>query len=238
MSAGRSEKVYDHIWVTSRGLREYREYFALSDADLQRSILDCPAGAASFVAEVTALGGTAVAADLVYGLPLDELTDQARSDLAETTAVHRDNPDLLGDGIYADTDELVAVRSAALELFISDREANPARYVSAALPVLPFADDSFDIVLSPYLLFCYGDRLGLDFHLASIREMLRVARSEVRLAPICDTVGTVAPWRESLFETLRKEGAEIEILTGINCTLHAATESVVVRNADARLSSR
>jgi hypothetical protein len=57
------------------------------------------------------------------------------------------------------------------------------RYVVASLPNLPFADASFDLALCSHLLFLYSDHLSLEFHIASIREMLRVA-VEVRIFPL------------------------------------------------------
>lgn len=46
-----------------------------------------------------------------------------------------------------------------------------------------FADREFSLLLSGHFLFTYGDRLDFDFHVASLREMLRVS-SEVRVFPL------------------------------------------------------
>ncbi len=52
--------------VSSRSLAECRAMFALTKQDLAGSMLDCPAGAASFTAEVNAAGGDATACDPIY----------------------------------------------------------------------------------------------------------------------------------------------------------------------------
>ena len=56
------------------------------------------------------------------------------------------------------------------------------RYVTASLPSLPFENGQFDLALCSHLLFLYSAQLSLDFHRASIEELLRVA-SEVRAVP-------------------------------------------------------
>ena len=46
----------------------------------------------------------------------------------------------------------------ALRAFLADFEAGRRsdRYVDAALPVLPFTDDAFDLALSSHFLFLYS----------------------------------------------------------------------------------
>jgi hypothetical protein len=73
------------------------------------------------------------------------------------------------------------------------RAAQPGDYVVAALPQLPFADQSFHLVLSGSLLLSYapvadgglmeGEGLDLAWHERALKELLRVAAEEVRLYP-------------------------------------------------------
>ena len=71
----------------------------------------------------------------------------------------------------------------ASSTFLLDYQAHPERYVSGALPKLPFADDSFDMTLVSYFLFAYQDRLSCEFHRDSILEIMRVTRGEARIYP-------------------------------------------------------
>ena len=226
--AGRGQEIFDHIWVTSRGLAEYREYFRLSAKDLAGSILDCPAGAAGFAAQVNRRGGHVIAADIAYQQPPAQVESRARADLAATTDVHLNNADLFTNGVFATLDELVDDRSQALDDFLVDRVAHPQRYVAACLPDLPFPDDAFDLVLSPYLLFCYGDRLDVEFHRRAIRELLRVCRAEVRMTPLCEADGSISPWRDGLLQEFA-EVADVSVVSGIRSTHRAAGQTAILR---------
>ncbi len=79
---------------------------------------------------------------------------------------------------------------AAMREFLADLEKGIAagRYVAGSLPEVIFNDGSFDLALCGHLLFFYFYNLSLDFHIASIREMLRVA-PEARIFPIVDLNG-------------------------------------------------
>ncbi|MFD9687484.1 methyltransferase domain-containing protein [Kitasatospora sp. NPDC059088] len=172
--------------VSARSFAEYRAMFALTDRDLDpgRRILDCPAGAASFVAEAGRRGMDAVAVDREYAVHREELgllvereTGFKRELLARETAGFTPS-------WYTDTDDLIRQWTANSRLFRADITARPERYVAGALPELPFPDASFDLVLSSHLVFSYGNRLGEEFHRAALLDLARVARREVRLFPL------------------------------------------------------
>jgi hypothetical protein len=90
-------------------------------------------------------------------------------------------------GFFTDADDHLARRMAAVDAFDGDRRANQHDYVAALLPSLPFADRSFDLVLSSHLLFVYPDHLDYDAHLGCARELARVASREARIFPLVDT---------------------------------------------------
>lgn len=169
--------------VSSRSLAEYRKMFRLTDQDLQRSIVDCPGGAASFTAEVNGAGGRVTACDPMYREDAATIGELSRADMRRANNYQREHPDEYVWTFFADTDEYLAARTRAGELFIQHMTENPADYVVAALPTLPFTDQAFDLALSSHLLFAYADRLDRDFHLDSIRELARVA-AEVRVFPL------------------------------------------------------
>ena len=88
---------------------------------------------------------------------------------------------------------------AAMREFLADYERGKAagRYVEGSLPSIGFPGNSFDIALSAHLLFFYTDNLSLDFHVASINEMLRVA-PEVRIFPLVDLNAEKSQYLESV----------------------------------------
>jgi SAM-dependent methyltransferase len=97
------------------------------------------------------------------------------------------------------------------ELFINHMTENPDDYVEAALPALPFADQTFDLALSSHLLFAYADRLDRDFHLDSIRELARIA-AEVRIFPLVPFGFPDNPDHQAVIGELRRGGLRAELI--------------------------
>lgn len=170
--------------VSARSFDEYLAMFGLCEADLRSRVLDCPGGAASFVAEAGARGVDAYAADPQYADDPRRLTDMVLREIAHKHA------DLVAHAAryrwdwFQGPERYTRSRLRAARLFGADIVARPQRYTAAALPCLPFRDRSFDLVLSSHLLFSYGARLGEEFHLSALVELVRVARREVRLYPL------------------------------------------------------
>lgn len=218
------------IIVSSRPYDEYREMFGLTDAEiLAGPVLDCPGGAGSFAAEVRDRGGRAVSADPVYGTPPRELVAAAREGFARGLRYLDDNRDAYVWTFFRDVDDLVARRGAALDRFAEDFHGPDDRYVEAALPDLPFADGAFRLVLSGYLLFAYPDHLDEAAHEAALRELLRVAREEVRLYPLIDTAYARYPRIDALRRMVEAEGVATEV-RGVRYRFQrGATEVLILR---------
>jgi hypothetical protein len=84
------------------------------------------------------------------------------------------------------------------------------RYITSELLVLPFDIKQFDLALCSHFLFLYSDLLSLDFHLASIQELCRVA-DEVRIFPLLNMSGEVSPVLQSVMKELAAQGYNMEI---------------------------
>lgn len=169
--------------------------FALTEEDLRRRILDCPGGASSFTTEVTAAGGDITACDPIYATATPaELALVALTEVERGNAYVRAHPGGFVWTFFADPAAHRTTRRAAAGIFAAHQATGSNHYVPAALPELPFEDRRFDLVLSSHLLFSYSDRLDLDFHHRAIAELVRVARSEVRLYPLL-AVGAASPIR-------------------------------------------
>lgn len=168
-----------------RTFDEYQKFFMLTDADLKGRILGAGDGPASFNVELTARGGRVVSFDPIYAFTADEIARRFEEVVDDIIAKVRATPADWVWNYQGSPEGLRARRVKAMELFKADFEAGKAqgRYVEAALPKLPVPDGSFDLALSSHFLFLYSAHLDLDFHLASLRELLRVAR-EVRAFPL------------------------------------------------------
>lgn len=207
--------------VSSRSLAEYRAMFDLSDADLGRRVLDCPAGASSFTAEVNATGGDVTACDPIYA---DQgpvtLARRSRDETNRGNAYVRAHPEQYRWSFFADPDEHQRSRHAAGSRFAADMERHPNRYVAGSLPALPFIAGNFDLVLSSHLLFSYADRLDFAFHRAAILELVRVAREEVRIFPLVAMGAVAYPNLDQLRAQLSGHGVRSRIVD-VNYELQA-----------------
>ncbi|MGH3430186.1 MAG: methyltransferase domain-containing protein [Mycobacteriales bacterium] len=202
--------------------------FALSDTDLRRRLLDCPGGAAGFTAEVNAAGGDARACDPIYAhLSAEELAARAWADTDRGNSYVRAHPEQYRWNFFTDPDDHQRSRNGAVTRFTADRRAHPERYVPGELPRLPFADHTFDLVLSSHLLFSYADRLDLAFHRDSIGELMRVTRDELRLFPLL-AVGAVSyPHLDQLLTHLAESGITAQV-TDVDYEVQAGGNQMLV----------
>lgn len=196
-----------------RRFGEYRAFFALDDAALSRPVLDAGAGPSSFVAEVTALGGTAVAADPLYELTNEVIARRFEETVSPMRAAMQEARERFNWKTYGSATALEALRREALRLFLEDRARAAERYVAGGLPALPFAEKQFGLALVSHLLFLYGDDLDFAFHVAAIRELARVA-VEVRIFPLFNLDGRPSSHLPCVAKHLRAEGydcAEVQV---------------------------
>lgn len=206
----------DRIAFIGRTYEEYMRIFSLDEALLSRGrVLDCPGGASSFAAEAQMKGIRVTACDLLYDLSADRLSEKGKADTALIYQRVSEVPHLFRWDFYRDRDGLMAYRNRAHELFMADYQEGCAdgRYVQAQMPVLPFADREFALVLSSHFLFLYGDRLSPDFHVASLREMLRVCTGEVRIYPLQGLDAKPYPPMDEVLSGLEKEQIDVEMVS-------------------------
>ncbi|MGW4803850.1 class I SAM-dependent methyltransferase [Kitasatospora sp. NPDC004272] len=206
------------VLVTSRPLDEYCACFGLTRADLGRltgPVLDCPGGAAALTAEARALGCEVIAADPGYALGphrLAGLAADGRAVMAE--AIRRDPRGHLPADRRRRPEKYLRSWDRARRLFAADAAARPERYVAAALPRLPFADDTFALTLNSYLLFAYPAVFGPADQLRALRELARVTApdGEVRVHPLHDERGRPCPHLTELRAALRHHGIASRVL--------------------------
>ncbi|MFZ0160377.1 MAG: hypothetical protein WAL50_15230 [Kineosporiaceae bacterium] len=197
--------------VTSRSLAEYRAMFSLTDADLTGRLLDCCAGAASLVAEVSAAGGHAVAADPVFARGPAQVEAAVRESLAGGQQLVDDHEAQFVWDWYGTRQHRDDLRAVAAERFLADCRTHPSRYLAAELPRLPFADRGFDLAVCSHLLFTWARRFDETWHRAALTELARVA-AEVRVFPLVQAGdGAATPFLGALVRDLGADGHRVEI---------------------------
>jgi hypothetical protein len=197
-----------------RGFEEYARMFALSDADLAGSILGCGDGPAGFNAEATRRGVRVVSLDPLYGSARADIKARVDATFDDILAETRRNEHEFVWTAIRSVDELGEMRRAAMQAFLQDYDAGrtDGRYVEGALPELPFGDASFDLALCGHFLFLYSAQRDLDFHVASLVELCRVAR-EVRVFPLLALGAVPSAFVEPCRDALTTAGYEVTIET-------------------------
>lgn len=212
---GELSKEFDLGGVVPWGRRlwEYRAFFGLDELPPSSPILDAGGGPASFAAEAAREGLTVVAADPIYTLDADAIGRRFEETAVAMRVGMRRAAYRFNWKQYGSEAAVQELRREALDLFLGDFEAGKVegRYVPASLPDLPFGDASFRLALVSHFLFLYGDDLNFEFHLASARELLRVAE-EVRIFPLLNLDGLPSSHLPGVMSEMKREGAEVELV--------------------------
>lgn len=197
--------------MTSRAYDEYVAFFDLEPGSLRgKRVLDCSAGASSFVARLCKQEVDAVGVDPAYDLPREQLAEVAAAGLRDGNAIAASFPDRFTWRWYGSVEAREKMRTRALAEFVLDLAGHPERYVAGSLPSLPFADHSFDLAVCSHLLFTWADQLGYDWHLAALRELVRVAH-QVRVFPtVLQGAGDAVPFWAELMAQLSADGVGVE----------------------------
>lgn len=185
-------------WIYS--LADYRKMFALTDADLSRTILDYPGGISSFNAEVYAQGYSIQSADPCYHIAADDMVH-----FVDDVIAH--NQTQLA---AADQTQVVQAWQQSKAQFLADYALGQqqGRYQVMDLPLLPVADQRYQLMLCPNLMFT--KRLELLNSEQIIIELCRVAE-EVRIFPVVNDEGELSESLGPLLLTLQQRNYGVEI---------------------------
>jgi hypothetical protein len=206
----------DRIVPWGRSFDEYVRMFALSDQDLDGSILDCAAGPSSFNAEMHARGKKVISIDPLYAFSGQQIRDRVQQVRDTMIDQVREQPSQFVWDYIRSPEHLEEIRIGAMERFLDDfGDGSRDRYIDASLPEVPAGQ--FDLALCSHFLFLYSDHLDARFHVDAIEAMLSVAR-EVRIFPVTDLAGRASPHLDEVREhfSTRVEPVEYELLRGAN----------------------
>lgn len=186
-----------------RSFEEYQEIFSLTKSDLEKAILGCGDGPASFNAELSAQGGKVVSIDPTYQFSAQELQRRIGEVYDEIMPqMHLNKDKYLWESIPS-VEALGSIRMNAMQEFISDYEQGKqeGRYIDESLPKLSFNDKQFDLALCSHYLFLYSEHVSLEEHIASMQELCRVAK-EVRIYPLLSLNGEISPHLNEVISAL------------------------------------
>jgi len=202
----------DEVVPWGRTLEEYKSMFSLSETDLSTKILGCGDGPASFNAEMTELGHSVVSIDPIYQFSAEQIEQRVRATYKPVISQVKQNSSNYIWKNFQDADELGKARLNAMEKFLLDYESGKiaGRYLYQSLPNLEFVDAQFELCVCSHLLFLYSEQLSLDFHVASIHEMLRIA-SEVRIFPLLKLDGQPSSYLDLVMEKLSTQSFKVQI---------------------------
>jgi hypothetical protein len=195
--------------------------FDLTPGDLTGPVLDCCAGGSGF----TAATPGALAVDPAYALGFDEMARQVRASLPGSDAIVEQHRDRFEWDWFGNPEKRLALRTAAADAFLTDLREHPGRYVAGALPNLPLASGSVDLVLCSHLLFTWSDQLDEHWHRRALAELVRVARREVRIFPLV-VQGTGEP--VEFLDRLRAELPPSEVREVPYCFQRGARQMLVI----------
>ena len=185
--------------------------FDLADSDLLGGVADVCAGGSSFVAECTRAGYRAVAVDPAYASDKPSLVAATTAAVTDGHAIITAHVDRFVWRWYGGPERHRSIRQEAAERFLIDLAAQPGRYVAGELPRLPLRDRAFGLVLCSHLLFTWAEHLDAAWHLAAVRELLRVSGREVRIFPLVVAgTGDDVPFLPDLVDRLAEDGVAVE----------------------------
>jgi SAM-dependent methyltransferase len=210
---------YPQIGVAStcRSYEEYCAMFNLMELDWRKGpVLDVAGGGSSFTAQLHAMGVPAVAADPFYAGLTEDVIATANKEIETSSAKLAANANAYDWSFYGSPEQHRDTREHSLALFAEDfrRSDSQTRYYPAALPNLPFDNNTFGLVVCSHFLFLYGDTFGESFHAASLAELIRVLQpgGELRIYPLISLKWEECPFIPDILGELH-DVAEVEYLT-------------------------
>ena len=162
---------------------------------------------------MSSAGGQVVSVDPIYefsGSAIERrfeavapsIIDQVRQSLSDWVWTYHATPD-----------DLFASRRHTLNRFLHDYHDGrlAGRYVTAALPSLPFAAGTFDLALCSHLLFLYSSHMSEEFHVRSVLELCRVA-GEVRIFPLLTLAQERSPHLSAVCAAVSAQGLHSQVV--------------------------
>jgi len=195
-----------------RSLEEYTSMFFLTENDLNRKILGCSDGPASFNSQMKKNGQSCTSIDPIYRFTAKEIKKRIDESFDKVLSQTRKNrTEFVWENIKS-VEELGQIRKKAMGQFLEDFELGKKenRYIAGELPKLTFENQQFDIALCSHFLLLYSKQFSLKFHVNSIKELCRIA-NEVRIFPILELGSKTSRHLENIMGILAGEKYQLEV---------------------------
>lgn len=218
-----------------RSLDEYVAMFLLSKEDLEKRILGCGDGPASFNAELTRQGGTVVSVDPLYAYEGSQIGERIDESFGEVLQQLRENRQKFIWEHFGSVERLGEIRMAIMRDFLSDYPQGrmEGRYVPGSASSLSFADNRFELALCSHLLFLYSRDLDLQFHIDAIAELCRVGR-EVRIFPLNELGASLSPHVLPVTRHFQAKGYEVSRVRALYEFQRGNNEMLRIRRVEQR----
>ncbi len=183
-------------WIYS--LADYRQIFDLTEHDLQKQLLDFPAGVSSVNAELSALGYRIISADPAYSLnPV-----QMQQFVQENFLKNRNG---------AENPDIIEKWKRSTELFLNDYETgkHEGRYIPMQLPPQAQIHQPCELLLCPDLLF--NPLITSSYEPSKFMNDLAKLAAEVRVYPLPEDKNAVTSALGPLMLELQHRNFGVEI---------------------------
>lgn len=214
-----------------RSFQEYKGMFSLSARDLEKSILGCGDGPASFNAELSSQGGNVISVDPIYCFTAKQLKSRILEVFKEVMQQMQLNKDRYVWDNIGSVKALGKIRMSAMEKFIEDYDLGKkqGRYIEGSLPQLGFNDHQFELALCSHYLFLYSEQISVQAHIDSLQELCRVAK-EVRVYPLLSLDGEPSPHLSQVILALNRLNLSVTLVDVSYQFQKGATQMLVIKS--------
>ncbi|MBS1776336.1 MAG: SAM-dependent methyltransferase [Bacteroidetes bacterium] len=195
----------NHISFWGRTLEEYTKMFSLGCISAETKILSIADGPSTFNLELRRNGVQVVSVDPIYSLPVEKMRACFEESYLFNKQFFYTYPEKFNLKEDDEVENLLSKRRRTFETFVDDYVQHPSNYQFGKLPSLNFLDKSFDLCLCSNFLFLFEHLFDLEFHLNSIKELLRLGK-EIRIFPLYNNNGQLSNYLEPVTAFLSENG--------------------------------